>query len=127
MRRGRADRLRARSRRRWTSWCAERISQTLREDVAGTGGELARLLPDLPARISGLPPPVSADPDTERHRLHSSVADLLARAGQRQPLLLVIEDGHWADKPSLMMLRYLARASTEARDAVARDLSRHRG
>jgi len=88
---------------------------TLREDLAGTGGEIARLLPDLPSRVGGLPPPVSADPDTERHRLHSAVADLLARAGQRQPLLLVVEDGHWADRPSLMLLRYLARASTEAR------------
>jgi DNA-binding CsgD family transcriptional regulator len=93
-------------------------SATLREDLAGAGGELARLLPDLPARVTALPPPVSADPDTERLRLHSAVADLLARAGARQPLLLVIEDGHWADKPSLMMLRHLARSSTEARMLV---------
>src|SRR5690242_14978873 len=40
------------------------------------GGELTRLLPDLPLRIGELPPPVDADPDTERHRLHTAVTDL---------------------------------------------------
>src|SRR5207244_1020856 len=36
----------------------------------------------------------------------------------RQPLLLAVEDGHWADNPSLMLLRHLARSSTEARMLV---------
>ena len=73
---------------------------------------LARLLPDLDARVSGLPAPVTADPDTERHRLHTAVTDFLASAGRRQPLLLVLEDGHWADIPTLVLLRHLARART---------------
>src|SRR5271169_1804434 len=69
----------------------------LRADLGSAGGELTRLLPDLPTRVSGLPAPVAADPDTERHRLHTAVTDLLAAAGRRQPLLLVLEDCHWAD------------------------------
>jgi len=90
----------------------------LRVDLGGAGGELARLLPDLDARVSGLPAPVAADPDTERHRLHTAVTDLLAGAGRRQPLLLVLEDCHWADTPTLVLLRHLARASSEARVLV---------
>jgi DNA-binding CsgD family transcriptional regulator/tetratricopeptide (TPR) repeat protein len=90
----------------------------LRADLGGAGGELARLLPDLDARVSGLPAPVAADPDTERHRLHTAVTDFLASAGRRQPLLLVLEDGHWADIPTLVLLRHLARASSEARVLV---------
>jgi len=90
----------------------------LRADLGSAGGELARLLPDLDARVSGLPAPVSADPDTERHRLHTAVTDLLAGAGRRQPLLLVLEDCHWADTPTLVLLRHLARASSEARVLV---------
>ena len=90
----------------------------LRADLGSAGGELTRLLPDLPARVSGLPAPVAADPDTERHRLHTAVTDLLAGAGRRQPLLLVLEDGHWADTPTLVLLRHLARASSEARVLV---------
>jgi DNA-binding CsgD family transcriptional regulator/tetratricopeptide (TPR) repeat protein len=90
----------------------------LRADLGSAGGELARLLPDLDARVSGLPAPVAADPDTERHRLHTAVTDLLAGAGRRQPLLLVLEDCHWADTPTLVLLRHLARASSEARVLV---------
>src|SRR6267154_6063823 len=49
----------------------------LREALGTAGGELTRLLPDLSARFPDLPPPVKADPDTERHRLHTAVTDLL--------------------------------------------------
>jgi DNA-binding CsgD family transcriptional regulator/tetratricopeptide (TPR) repeat protein len=90
----------------------------LHADLGGTGGELARLLPDLPARVGGLPAPVAADPDTERHRLHTAVSDVLAGAGRRQSLLLVLEDMHWADTPTLVLLRHLARTSSEARVLV---------
>ena len=82
------------------------------------GEELARLLPDLAQRVGELPPPVAADPDTERHRLHGAVGDLLAAAGRRAPLVVVIEDGHWADTPTLLLLRHLARGAAEARALV---------
>ncbi|HTE63486.1 MAG TPA: AAA family ATPase, partial [Solirubrobacteraceae bacterium] len=81
----------------------------LRALVGPGGGELARLLPDLAARIGDLPAAVTADPDTERHRLHTAVADLLARATSARPALLVLEDVHWADAPTLLLLRHLAR------------------
>jgi DNA-binding CsgD family transcriptional regulator/tetratricopeptide (TPR) repeat protein len=85
----------------------------LRAALGTAGGELTRLLPDLPARVGELPAPVRADPDTERHRLHTAVGDLLT--GISRPLLLVLEDGHWADAPTLLLLRYLARAAPRAR------------
>lgn len=87
----------------------------LRTALGATGGELTRLLPDLPARIGELTPPVSADPDTERHRLHTTVASLLAAISRGRPVLLILEDGHWADAPTLLLLRYLARAASSAR------------
>ena len=86
----------------------------LRAALGTAGGELTRLLPDLPARVGDLPQPVRADPDTERHRLHTAVTDLLAGVSRR-PVLLVIEDGHWADAPTLLLLRHLARAGSRAR------------
>jgi len=87
----------------------------LRAALGTTGGELTRLLPDLPARAGDLPPPARADPDTERHRLHTAVTDLLTGIGQRRPVLLVLEDGHWADAPTLLLLGHLARAAGNAR------------
>lgn len=88
---------------------------TLRADLGSGGGELSRLLPDLERQVGELPAPLAADPDTERHRLHVAVADLLAAAGRRTPLVVLIEDGHWADAPTLLLLRHLARGDSEAR------------
>src|SRR3954454_18691970 len=52
-------------------------AEELRTAMGAGAGELNRLLPDLQARGRFLPPPISADPDTERHRLHTAVTDLL--------------------------------------------------
>lgn len=45
----------------------------------------------------------------ERHRLHRAVAVRLARAADPQPLLLVLDDVHWADRASLELIAHLAR------------------
>jgi class 3 adenylate cyclase/DNA-binding CsgD family transcriptional regulator/tetratricopeptide (TPR) repeat protein len=91
------------------------LVRVLDADVArgalGTaGGELTRLLPDLAARLGPFPAPARADPETERHRLHTAVGDLLLHVGRRQPVLLVVDDAHWADAPTLHLIRHLARA-----------------
>ena len=86
----------------------------LRAVLGPFAGELSRLV-DLRPIVGELPQPVSADPDTERHRLHSAVAELLLRVGDRQPVLLVLEDCHWADTPTLLLLRHLAKASGSPR------------
>ncbi len=87
----------------------------LRATLGAGGGELTRLLPDLPAQVGGLSQPVKADADTERHRLHTAVADLLANVSRTRPILLVLEDGHWADATTLLLLRHLARSAWSAR------------
>jgi DNA-binding CsgD family transcriptional regulator/tetratricopeptide (TPR) repeat protein len=97
-------------------WLARALDAAeLRATVGPGGGELTRLLPGLPAKIGELPPPVKADPDTERHRLHTAVTDLLDGVSRRRPVMLVIEDGHWADAPTLLMLRHLARSGWSGR------------
>jgi DNA-binding CsgD family transcriptional regulator/tetratricopeptide (TPR) repeat protein len=84
-------------------------------DALGRGGELTRLLPDLAVRVGELPAPLEADPDTERLRLHTAVAELLAGVGRGRPLLLVLEDVHWADAPTLLLLRHLSQGAGDAR------------
>jgi DNA-binding CsgD family transcriptional regulator/tetratricopeptide (TPR) repeat protein len=84
----------------------------LRAALGSGGGELTRLLPELGSHVGALAPAVEADPDTERHRLHTAVADLLAEIGRHRPALLVLEDVHWADAPTLLLLRHLARAGS---------------
>ncbi len=100
--------------------CLEHLARStdpaeLRDGLGSAGGELVRLLPDLGLRVGELAPPIAADPDTERHRLHTAVTDLLTSVSRDRPLLLVLEDGHWADASSLLLLRHLARAASESR------------
>ena len=98
---------------------ARRIEPTELESALGSGGgEITRLLPDLASRVGTLPPPVEADPDTERHRLHTAVTALLTGVGNARPVLLVLEDGHWADAPTLLLLRHLALSAGDARVLV---------
>jgi DNA-binding CsgD family transcriptional regulator/tetratricopeptide (TPR) repeat protein len=87
----------------------------LRAAIGAGGGELTRLLPDLAVLFGELAQPVKADPDTERHRLHTAVAELLANVSRTRPILLVLEDGHWADSATLLLLRHLARSAWSAR------------
>jgi predicted ATPase/DNA-binding CsgD family transcriptional regulator len=91
-------------------WLARTLDpDEFRAALGPGGGELTRLLPELPTHVGELPAPVKADPDTERHRLHMIVTDLLAGVSQSRPVVLVIEDGHWADASTLLLLRHLAR------------------
>jgi DNA-binding CsgD family transcriptional regulator/tetratricopeptide (TPR) repeat protein len=87
----------------------------LRAALGAGGGEITRLVPELPTLVGELPNPAAADPDTERHRLHMAVAELLANVSRSRPILLVVEDGHWADAPTLLLIRHLARAAWKAR------------
>ncbi|MGI9184091.1 MAG: ATP-binding protein [Solirubrobacteraceae bacterium] len=75
------------------------------------GSELSRLLPELRRRLPELPPPEDGDADTERYRLFEAVVDLLRELSASAPVLIVLDDLHWADRPTLTLLRHLARAS----------------
>jgi DNA-binding CsgD family transcriptional regulator/tetratricopeptide (TPR) repeat protein len=67
--------------------------------------DLARLLPEL-----GLQPTEAAgDPDQEKRRVFYALGGVLSRLAATQPLLVVIEDLHWADEASLELLAVLAR------------------
>jgi predicted ATPase len=80
----------------------------------GGGADLGPLLPDLGHRIPTLPSPAPADPEGQRYRLFEAVAALLASASRAQPMLLVFDDLHWADKSTLLLLRHVVRSSRAA-------------
>jgi tetratricopeptide (TPR) repeat protein len=53
-------------------------------------------------------------PEQARFRLFDAVTSFFKHASAARPLVLVLDDLHWADKPSLLLLQFLAR---EMRDA----------
>ncbi|MBA3653518.1 MAG: AAA family ATPase [Actinobacteria bacterium] len=72
-------------------------------------GELRRLLP-AGATWDALPDPMRAEPETERHLLFEAVAELLAGVASRAPVVLVVDDVHWATEPTLRLLRHIVRS-----------------
>jgi predicted ATPase len=71
--------------------------------------ELGSLVPELSDRVPGLVSPRWRDAESERFRLFEAVAMLLAELSFAAPVLLVLDDVHWADKATLLLLRHLAR------------------
>jgi class 3 adenylate cyclase len=62
--------------------------------------------------------PDIADPDTDRARVCEGVAALLATIADADGVLVVLDDLHWADDASLLLLRHLARAERSVRMLV---------
>src|SRR5262249_58322987 len=73
-------------------------------------GELARLVPELARRIADLPAPQAAEAETERFLLFEAVTGLLAAASRESPIVLVLDDLHWAVAPELLLLKHPVRA-----------------
>ncbi len=74
--------------------------------------ELARLLPELRERYPDLPNSV-ADASIARNHLFEAVARLLEALATHTPLVLFLDDLHWADTATLDLLHYLARRFSE--------------
>jgi DNA-binding SARP family transcriptional activator/exonuclease VII small subunit len=72
--------------------------------------ELGRLIPELAP--AGSQAPSEDDPETRRWLMFDAVATLLAQAPV--PVLLVLDDLHWADRPTLQLLRHVVKAPEQA-------------
>ena len=88
------------------------FTEALRPHVASAAAlpewvvtELARLLPELD-RDAAAP---EGEPFDARHRLFEAVAAAIGHAARQSPVLLVVEDLHWADPATLQMLTHVIR------------------
>jgi DNA-binding CsgD family transcriptional regulator len=68
--------------------------------------ELAAIFPAIPRDPDG---PASRGEGAERYRLHYAVRSVLERLARRQPLVLALDDVHWADAASVEVLAHLLR------------------
>jgi DNA-binding SARP family transcriptional activator len=70
---------------------------------------LGQIVPDLRARRSDLPTPLQLNPEHEQQRLFEAVARALRGLAMPRPLLIILEDLHWAGTATIAMLEFLAR------------------
>ena len=101
---------------------------TVVSDMGSGASDIAQVMSDLQDLIPGLrgSSSQSLEPEQARFRFFDSITTFLKNAAQRQPLVLFLDDLHWADGPSLRLLQFLARELSDSRLLVVgtyRDVS----
>ncbi len=71
--------------------------------------DIAEVVHEVREKLPNLETPPALEPEQARFRLFDSISTFLKNAALSQPLMLVLEDLHWADRSSLLLLEFLAR------------------
>jgi tetratricopeptide (TPR) repeat protein len=85
-----------------------RSSLELWRALGDVAPEIARIAPALRRVFPDIPPPVELPAELARRYVWNSFGSFIGRAAQGQPLLLVLEDLHWADESTVLLTEYLA-------------------
>ena len=90
--------------------CAETYDDARLRTLANAGAaDLAEIVPELAQRLPDLPAVERpADATQARFRLFDAIAGFWKRAAADSPHLLVLDNLHWADAPTLRLLEFLA-------------------
>jgi DNA-binding SARP family transcriptional activator/energy-coupling factor transporter ATP-binding protein EcfA2 len=75
--------------------------------------EVGRLVPELGQRVPDLAPLAPAE-DADRFRLFEAVTSFLITLATAHPLVIVLDDLHWADQPTCLLLRHIVRRAPQA-------------
>lgn len=90
-------------------------AEMMREDLGPDAGEVARMVPELRRRFPDITPPLDLPPEQQRRYFFNAVGDFIGRAQARFPLVLVMDDVHWADEPTLLLIEHMAELMPEMR------------
>ncbi len=89
---------------------AQKQGQAQLQSEMGPGAAyIAEIVPEISHKLAGLATPPSLEPEQARFRLFTSVTDFFKNVAHSQPLMLVLDDLHWADRSSLLLLEFLVR------------------
>ena len=84
-------------------------AEQLHTAMGAGAADIADMAPEVREHLSDLPlPPRLDDPEQARFRLFDAVTAFLCRVARTSPLVLILDNLHWADKPSLLLLEFLA-------------------
>jgi tetratricopeptide (TPR) repeat protein len=102
--------------------------ETLRSSASSGAGEIALLAPDLGERLGeSVDRTTPTDSDARRFYLFEAVTTFLKNASSTRPLVLILDDLHEADHPSLLLLRFLAKDVSASRILVLATYREHEG
>jgi ATP/maltotriose-dependent transcriptional regulator MalT len=96
------------------AYVQQRDSEQLQSEMGPGAADIAEVISKVRDKLPNLELAPALPPEQARFRLFNSITTFLKGAAQSQPLMLVLDDLHWADKPSLLLLQFLARQLTES-------------
>ena len=97
------------------SYVLARDPEALRSELGTGAGEVARIVSEVRDRLQGVELRPAGDPEDDRWRLLQAVTSFLRNASTVQPLCIVLEDLHWADRGTLDLLLHVSRYLVGAR------------
>jgi predicted ATPase len=71
-------------------------------------GDVAQVLPEIADRLPDVRPPPELDPDAARFRLFDALSTFVAGSGRSATQVILLDDVHAADEPSLLLLEFVA-------------------
>src|SRR3989442_15547041 len=80
----------------------------VREDMGDDAPEVARMIPELRRRFPDISEPLDLPPEQQRRYFFNAVTAFVSRAAARLPLVIVLDDVHWADEPTLLLIEHVA-------------------
>jgi DNA-binding CsgD family transcriptional regulator len=91
-------------------------AEALLRGLGADAGDMVDIVPEIGDRLPDLEPSVRLDDPAEaRWRMFTSISRLVASLCTRQPVVILLDDLHWADAPSLRLLEFLAPELAESR------------
>ena len=97
------------------TYVREADPDSLRAQLGDGAADLAQLLPELRALFPEIAEPPAPESEGSRFRLFDVTSSFLVNAAEARPLVIVLDDLHAADEPSLLLLQFLARQLGESR------------
>ena len=98
------------------AYVREREPERLRSEMGAGAADIAEIVSDVREQLPDLrPPPTLDDPERARFRLFDSISTLLKSASRSRPLVVILDNLHWADRPSLLLLEFLAQELADSR------------
>ena len=89
-------------------------AERLRTEMGPGSADIAEIISDLRVKLPDLETRAALEPEQARFRLFDSITTFLKNAAQFQPIVLVLDDLHWADRSSMLLLEFLAREMEKA-------------
>lgn len=97
-----------------STWARRLDPDELKDRLGPEGPVVARLAPALRSILPTLEEPLPVPPEAETPRLRDSLSQVVLRVAAERPVVLVLDDLHWADVSTVGLLRALARATRSA-------------